>query len=266
MRPAPFDAHWRLRPLLTLNLISFLLLASWLWPVTRELWNGFDDQLFTLLNHPLEKSHSWALIWALGSIRPMDIAVGVIMLCFMVKKDWVFSGRMLRKGLFGFLILLAVMLVGRILFTDLSYHFGWERASPSLIETNAVRLTELFPDWQKVALKDSAGHSFPGDHASVVLLWALFLSFFARGWKLAMVWVLTGIFMLPRLVAGAHWGSDDFVGGVFLSLMSIAWGCYTPFLARSEAVLERWLAPVLNRLGKLPLLNQTRFFNPNLPA
>ncbi|MED5524756.1 MAG: phosphatase PAP2 family protein [Pseudomonadota bacterium] len=262
MRPAPFDAHWRLRPLLTLNILSLLLLASWLWPVTRALWDSFDDQLFTLLNSPLQHSHSYALVWALGSIRPMDIAVGLVMMWFLVRRDLVFSALHLRKALFGFLILLAVLLVTRMLFTSVSYKLGWEHASPSLIESHAVRLTELFPDWEKVALKDSAGHSFPGDHASVVLLWALFLSFFARGWKLALVWALTALFMLPRLVAGAHWGSDDFVGGLFISLMSIAWGCYTPFLARAEALVERLAAPLMNRLGKLPLLSRSQLFNP----
>lgn len=239
MCPAPFDSHWRLRPLILLNLFSLLLLTSWVWPVTHALWASFDDELFILLNGSLENSRSWAMLWAIASIRPMDIVMGLIMLWVMTRNNWAFSSQQIGRGVLSFLILLLLMLSVRPGFTDLSDHLGWQHASPSLLEGYAVRLTELFPDWHHFTPKDAAGHSFPGDHASILLLWALFLSFFARGWKLAFIWGLTLLFMLPRLIAGAHWGSDDFVGGLFLSLMAIAWGCYTPLLAYCEQALIR---------------------------
>ena len=46
-------------------------------------------------------------------------------------------------------------------------------------------------------------------------------------YRLAIVGI-TILFSLPRLIGGAHWFSDDLVGGVFLALFSVAWVCYTP--------------------------------------
>ena len=33
--------------------------------------------------------------------------------------------------------------------------------------------------------------------------------------------------MLPRLVAGAHWGQDDYIGGLLMALLALGWSCYT---------------------------------------
>ena len=114
-------------------------------------------------------------------------------------------------------------------------------------------MNDLFPEWSRAwHMKDASGRSFPGDHASVLLLWAIFLSPFARGWRRWLVWGLTLLFILPRLVSGAHWLSDVLVGGLFLSLIAIGWGLYTPYAARACGLMERFGTPLLQRLGKLP--------------
>ena len=134
---------------------------------------------------------------------------------------------------------------------------GWQRPSASLVVEGAARLTELFPTWEeRWDLKDSATRSFPGDHASVLLIWAMFMSFFARNWRLLLVWSMAAIFMLPRLVAGAHWGSDALVGGVFLALLGLAWSCFTPFAYKTSEWLEYVTQPLLKRLAKLPVLGR----------
>jgi len=60
------------------------------------------------------------------------------------------------------------------------------------------------------------------------------------------------LFMLPRLVSGAHWLSDVVVGGSFLGLLTIGWGLYTPYAAKVCSLLERFVTPLLLRLGRLP--------------
>ena len=60
--------------------------------------------------------------------------------------------------------------------------------------------------------------------------------------------------MLPRLVAGAHWGADAFVGGVLLSLLALAWSCYTPLGHHASEWLEKITLPLTRQLAKLPLL------------
>jgi len=79
---------------------------------------------------------------------------------------------------------------------------------------------------------------------------------FARGARLALVLGITLLFMLPRLVAGAHWFSDDFVGGLLIALLTLGWGYCTPLGAQVAALLQ-WLARAPMRLAsRLPLLRQ----------
>lgn len=66
------------------------------------------------------------------------------------------------------------------------------------------------------------------------------------------MWLLTLLFLLPRLVAGAHWSSDDFVGGLFVCLLTLAWGFYTPFAMLASGWLERCTAPLRNRVKQWP--------------
>lgn len=256
-KPDLFPARWCWRGIITCNLLAAILLASWLWQPTRQLWDLLDMQIFRLLNTPLSTSATWAYIWAVGNMRPVDIGVGLIMLGILIKGNWIFTGAQVRRALFALLGLLILLLLIRIGFVEVLKIIHWRRDSPSLTVDGAVRLTALFPDWQeRWYLKDSSKLSFPGDHASVLLIWAMLLSVYARGRKLMLVWCLTALFMLPRLVSGAHWASDDFVGGLFVSLMAFGWGFYSPYTAKASDLLERFSSPVTRYLGKLPGLGR----------
>ncbi|TBU97139.1 phosphatase PAP2 family protein [Phytopseudomonas dryadis] len=257
MSSAVLDNHWRPRALLISHVIVGLLLASWLWQPTRQLWNHFDLWLFHLLNDPVHAVGLWAHLWAIGSMRPVDAGVGLVMLAIMLRGGLVLPAAQVRTGLYAFLVALTVMLLMRVLFADLVEYMDWQHASPSLVVEGSARLTELFPAWEeRWDLKDSASRSFPGDHASVLLIWAMFCSFFASGWRLALVWGVAVIGMLPRLVAGAHWGADALVGGVLLSVLGLAWSCYTPLAHRASGAIERLTAPLMRRLAGLPLLGR----------
>jgi membrane-associated phospholipid phosphatase len=261
MTPAFINNQWRLRPLLACHIVALLLLASWLWAPSRALWDQFDLQLFALLNAPVHDAGLWAKTWAIGSMRPVDMGVGVLMLAVLLKADLVFSATQVRKALYAFLAALLVMLLLRVGFAELVKLMGWQRPSASLVVEGAARLTELFPTWEeRWDMKDSATRSFPGDHASV-LLWAMFMSFFARNWRLLLVWSMAVVFMLPRLVAGAHWGSDALVGGVFLSLLGLAWACFTPFADKASERLETLTLPLIRLLARLPLLGRLSVIN-----
>lgn len=256
-KPDLFPARWCWTGLMVCNLLAVALLASWSWQPVRPAWDALDAQLFHLLNAPLASSPAWAHVWAVGSMRPVDIGVGLIMLGLIIKSDWIFSGAEVRRALYGFLMILVLLLLIRVGFAEVVKIMHWERASPSLTVDGAVRLTRLFPDWEtRWYMKDSSGRSFPGDHASVLLLWAMFLSQYVRGRQLLLVWVLIAFFMLPRLVAGAHWASDDFVGGLAVSLIAFGWGFYSPYAAKASALLERLGAPMMRSLGRLPGLDR----------
>ena len=252
-----FSTEWRWNKLITCNLLAFFILASWLWQPTRQLWDVLDASAFHQLNAPLANSQTWAKAWAISNMRPFDLSVGLIMLGLLIKRNWIFSGAKVRRAMLGLVTLLILLVLIRIGFDELLKILDWKRASPSLTANDAVRLTKLFPDWTAHwYLKDSSEQCFPGDHASVLLMWAMLASGFARGWKLALVWIIATLFMLPRLVAGAHWISDDLVGGVFLAFVAFGWGYYSPYAAKASALLERLCAPIFKLASKIPVLNQ----------
>jgi len=258
-----FPARWHIRNLIICNLLGVILLVSWLWQPTRQWWDAFDLQLFHFLNAPLSSSTIWAKVWAIGNMRPVDIAVGLIMLVTIIKSNWIFDGAHVRRAFYAFFALLLLLLFIRIaLFDEVLKLMHWQRSSPSLTVEGAVRLTKLFPGWEaKWYLKDSSKQCFPGDHASVLLIWTAMLAFFARGRQMFLVWLVTFLYLLPRLAAGAHWASDDLVGGLFLSLIAFGWGFYTPYMAKVQDLFERITAPMMRCLAKLPYLRNISFIS-----
>ena len=255
--PDLFSTTWRWKGILAFNLLAAFILATWLWQPTRQLWDALDTRLFHWLNASLAGSTTWAKVWAISNMRPFDIGVGILMLGLLIKRDWAFNGTHIRRALLALIALLILLLLVRFGFDTILKALHWKRASPSLTVGDAVRLTQLFPDWEAyLYLKDSSAQCFPGDHASVLLMWAMLASGFARGWKLLLVWAITILFMLPRLVAGAHWLSDDLVGGVFLSFIAFGWGFYSPYAARASTFLEKIFSPIFKLLNKIPLLNK----------
>ncbi|UTW09683.1 phosphatase PAP2 family protein [Pseudomonas benzenivorans] len=261
------QAAWRWPALLGLNLLAAAVLASWLLPATRALWDGADLWLFQSLNGSLGHSALWDGFWAVTSTRLSDALVGVLMLALMLHSRWVFRAGELRPALFTFLGLLLMLLVIRVLFNKLVGVLDWQHASPSTLVAGTYHLSGAFPELERLfELKDRSSRSFPGDHASVLLLWGLFMAQFSRGWKLAASLALVVLFMLPRLVAGAHWLVDVAVGGLFIALVSYAWGYCTPLAGHIARGLAWLCQPLWTLLQRLPLINRLLVVNPQRAA
>ncbi|MFB1011324.1 MAG: phosphatase PAP2 family protein [Thiopseudomonas sp.] len=256
MTPCP-AAHWQPRTFILLQLASILLLASWCLPATKALWHVLDVPVFRLLNGSLGHWPAWDFVWALLSTRVSDLLAAVLMLCSLVIGGLIFEKNMLRRALVSFVALLVFTLVVRTLFTRSIDAAGLQHASPSVFLGDGFSLSQAFP-WMEdiMEIKDRSSRSFPGDHASVLLLWTAFLSLFTRGKRLLLVW-LTGIFLiLPRLVAGAHWLSDNLVGGGFVVMQTLAWGYYTAAGHWAYRFLDRLGEPFVRLARKIPVLNR----------
>ncbi len=255
---SPFQAAWQWRKFATCHLLALLLLILWLWGPTRELMNGFDFWLFDKLNGSLALNETWLKLWGLLSTRPFDAVVGVILLCLLIRGDWLLPANQVRRLTFGFIVTLLILVVIRVLYAKIAHHLHWQHASLSMLMDKAIHLSDHFPDWERVwEIKDRSKRSFPGDHASVLLVWALFMSLFARrAGQFLLIWALAVLFMLPRLVAGAHWGQDDYIGGLQMALLALAWGCYTPLAAKASGWLVQVTEPLFRLLAKLPLIGR----------
>ncbi len=177
--PGLFQARWNLRRLALCNLVPVALLAFWLWPTGQMLCVLFDEWLYHLLNSPLATNPIWLHVWAIASLRPFDAVVGVILLTLLIKGDWVFKTGDVRQAFFGFFGILLLLLFIRMLFSKLTGYMGWQHSSPSMMIDSAVRMSNYFPGLEaRWELKDRSTQSFPGDHASVLLIWALFMTVF----------------------------------------------------------------------------------------
>lgn len=246
---------WRWPALLGLHLLAAALLLSWAVPAGHAAWSTVNLWLFQALNGSLGHQPLWDWFWALSSTRLCDILVGGLLLTLLIHPRWVFRGTEVRPALLTFIALLMLAVLLRVLFAKFAGLHGWQHPSPSVQVTGAFQLSDAFPTLEGVfEIKDRSSRSFPGDHASILLLWGLFMLTFSRGWKLAASLGVALLFVLPRLVAGAHWLVDVVVGGLPIALLAFAWGYCTPLGGALAAGLERVAQPLLPWLRRLPLI------------
>jgi putative membrane protein len=241
-----FDNRWDLRRLVLLGAAAVLLFASWLYPATRVVWDAVDLAFFRLMNATVALDDSVALFWALTGDRRFDYFSAMIVL--IVYLAIISRGDMerLRQGLaFGIsvsIILLVVIALQREL-------IEYPRLSPTLMLDAAHSIQSWIP-WSRA--KEASPHSFPGDHATVMMLLTLcwWAAFGRRIGLLALG--LTIAFSLPRMAAGAHWLTDALVGGGFVTLLTAALIFGTPLLhhlnraARfaADRAVDLWLAAI----------------------
>lgn len=228
---------------------ALLLLGSWFWPVTRELWDVLDAAAFYALNGSLAEGESWQRFWAIANYRAFDIVPATLMLGVFV---WALRHqdqaseqlRMVSESLAWLVVMLVVILVFKNLL-DVG------RASASLTLQPVYYLTELVPD---IATKDRSTSSFPGDHAAVMLLWAGFL-WCRVSYKIGVfMFIVAILFNSPRVVGGAHWLTDNLVGGGFVALIGIGLLCYTPVVQGLASQLKWPSTMMLKVATKLRLM------------
>jgi len=254
--PALFQPKWNTKKFLLCNLVALALLLVWIWPTGHTAFTQFDEWFFHLLNRPLLQNPVWLWTWTIASMRPFDVVVGLILLMLLINGDWVFKAVQTRAAVIGFVLTLILLLIIRTVFSKIIDHSSLQHDSASMVIPDAIKLSEIFPTLEdKWQLKDRSSQSFPGDHASVLLIWAMFMTVYSRTvGQRVVIWALAFLFMMPRLVAGAHWGQDDYIGGVMIALLALAWSCYTPFVAHATGFLMRATAPIFNLFAKVPLL------------
>jgi len=208
---------------LSLQFIAVLLLVSWFWPTTQTIWMQFDYQVFDALNGSLQWGRAWQWFWGLTNCRPFDGVVFVFFLLTVTLPNWVFAKEDINKV---FILLAATSIAALMIRYGMKYFFEIKRNSPSIVVEHAIHLSDLLPN---LAAKDKSHGSFPGDHATLTLVWwgIVILYTHKQMWRYVGT-VLMVFILLPRLIGGAHWLTDDLVGGFFVALIAIAWVCHTP--------------------------------------
>ncbi|MGL6163247.1 MAG: phosphatase PAP2 family protein, partial [Aeromonas veronii] len=136
-----------------------------------------------------------------------------------------------------------VMLLSALVINQLGHRLPVERPSPTLMVADALRVTQI----SAIPTKDSSGDSFPGDHALFLMIFAGYALRYLPRWAGVSALLMVPIFSAPRILAGAHWFTDVYVGSLGLATLCLPWLLLTPL---ADRLIER-ISP---RLARVPLL------------
>ena len=235
----PYDTKMRWKAFFLYHLFALLLFTSWLFMPTRAVWDRLDLFAFSCLNLQLEMSPLAQIFWALTNLKSADLFGALFMGTFFVLYviDGEHEERKRRISQFIYLCIwgeIGILLSKEFLAIVLQM-IPFARECPTLVYSHAIKLSHAIP-WLKV--KDVAKSSFPSDHGEIIFQWLSFIWFFCR-WRYGLVATLWSIFfILPRLVAGAHWASDMFVGSMTFVLILLAWATATPIYGYTMNFLD----------------------------
>ncbi|RAH37856.1 phosphatase PAP2 family protein [Halomonas sp. SL1] len=235
-----YDQRGMLKRISAYNLAGVLLLLSWAVP-HGILWTDLDDHLFWLFNAWIspENPH-WADLLAVLNSRAFDaISFGILGLLFTLamRRD-TREDRVRHWTAIGVTMLITAGIVALITNEAISYG----HPSPTRFFEHAARLTDIV----SIPTKDSDANSFPGDHGLMLMVFAGFMLRFAdrciAGWSLAFVVLLSA----PRILVGAHWFSDVYIGALSIALLLLPWVLCTP-------MAEGLTRAIRQALPRLPL-------------
>ena len=167
----------------------------------------------------------------MANTKPFDYATALLILALF--SFHILSGnrqQFIKRSAEGALIVLAVVLTIQVSKNFLDYG----RPGPSTTLEPSILLSTLVSGFE---FKESSGNSFPGDHGIALIMFTSLMWFFAgRTYGLIMT-LVSALLMLPRMVVGAHWLTDNLVGSLYVSLFALSWLLATP----AHGYLVRWL-------------------------
>lgn len=223
--------------------LSFAWFVSYFLDPTRSLWLAIDENVFWTLNGSLACCRAWQVVMALANSWLSDVVAALCMiglyLHFMLGK-----GRHARDELIAIGVMLTALVIVAF---QIGKAIPYQRLSATMVHGEAIRLTQLVP-W--IPARDSSGDTFPGDHAVVLFICAGVITYYLpRAYAIA-AWALAAIFIAPRLVAGAHWLTDDFVGSAAIACVVLSCTFATPLHRLATDWLEGRIRRIRTRRWK----------------
>lgn len=202
-----------------------------------------DEVVFRYFNNSLKDgSDSWRMFWAVTNHRAFDLVLasmlGLVFVCSAIingRESW---------GRHAAIICTTAIIA--FLATRIGHLIPVERASGTVIFKDVFYLNYWATGFET---KDFSYSTFPGDHGMVALVGAGCAGrYLGRGYACAALCAGL-IIVMPRLVGGAHWVSDELVGAVFAAVIALSWSFCTPLADR----LTAWFGKYWQRLdARLP--------------
>lgn len=215
------------------NLLAVVVFASWYWLPDHGFWFHIDSAVFYFFNDKLGESQAWVNAVAVANNRAFDgvalLAMGLLYYRYYRKVGVEQQRQLLIIGLLMLLTAVGLNQLGRAIPVD--------RPSPTLTFDNIHRLTEL----AGFKTKDSSGDSFPGDHGLMLMIYTAFVWRYLS-WK-AGLWgcLFVVVFSAPRVMGGAHWWTDIYVGALAVAAFGLAWLLQSGLMDAAVSGLNRKL-------------------------
>ncbi|RPH30334.1 phosphatase PAP2 family protein [Buttiauxella warmboldiae] len=219
--------------ILMLNALGFALFFSWYLPEGHGFWFTLDASIFYFFNQALIKSHTFLVLVAVTNNRVFDgislLAMGSLFFWYWRKESA--TGRRHR------VIMGIVMLFCAIIINQLGHLIPESHVSPTLYFSDIYRVSELlhFPT------KDASTDSFPGDHGLMLLIFTGFMLRYCGKKAFFIAMIIFLVFIMPRMMIGAHWFTDIFVGSLSIALVCLPWALLTPVSDGLINLLDRYL-------------------------
>lgn len=215
------------------NILGLLLFGSWFITHYQGFWFEIDKAIFYLFNEQLVLSKAFMYFVAFVNLRAFDIVAFLAML-------GIFYSYYRKSNVEGKRWLFCVgvaMLFSAIIMKQFDRMLEIERESASIFLEQMYHNVHFVSELSGWPAKDQSGSSFPGDHGMMLLIFVAYMwKYMDKGafWKSLAVFVL---FSFPRIMSGAHWFSDIFVGSVSFALVILSWILLSP---AADIVIE-WL-------------------------
>ncbi|ASB03354.1 phosphatase PAP2 family protein [Proteus mirabilis] len=228
----------KLSLILLLNLVGLTLFLSWYLPAQHGFWLSIDTHIFYFFNRQLLPDSSFAMLVAYVNNRAFDViillAMGGLYYHTFRQKDYQGKRHLIIVGI--------VMVLSAIVINQIGQNIPIERPSPTLHFHDVHRVGVV----TGIPTKDASGDSFPGDHGLMLLIFCSFILRYLSFRSFLCALLITVIFSLPRVMAGAHWASDILVGSISLTLVTTSWLLITP----ASDIIIHWLDEHLPFKGK----------------
>ena len=206
------------------NILGVLLFGSWYITQFSGFWFEIDKAIFYVFNEQLTLSRAFMYFVAFINLRAFDIVAFVAML-------GIFYSYYRKSNVEGKRWLFCVgvaMLLSAIVMKQFDRMLEFDRASASIYFEQLYHNVNFVSELSGWPSKDRSASSFPGDHGMMLLIFVVFMWKYmgkAAFYKALAVFV---IFSFPRIMGGAHWFTDVFVGSMSFALVILSWILLSP--------------------------------------
>ena len=219
--------------IICLNAVGLAIFFSWYLPAEHGFWFTLDRNIFYYFNEQLLPGSIFTYIVGLTNMRHFDIISLMAMLAlygyYYLQQDHYGKRKMWFIGI--------TMLFFAVVLNQLGHLLPVQRCSPTGFFEDIHRISKMLA----FKAKDYSFDSFPGDHGLMLMIYAGFMLKYFGKKAFAGSCVILMIFVLPRIMAGAHWFTDIAVGSLSIALVGLSWVLLTPLSDRCIVLLDKMI-------------------------